>query len=73
MHALCKPSQNFYALEILLTDLESLVQTDTFAKRAREDVGDVLRRLHDARRDKKEPLFTFGTELYGATLVEGET
>jgi hypothetical protein len=59
--------------ERLLTDWEDLVQTDTFAKRAREDVGDVLRRLHDARRDKKEPLFTFGTELYGATLVEGET
>ena len=56
--------------EELLTNWEKLVQTDAFAKRAREDVETVLRKLHEARRDKKENLFTFGPGLYGANLVE---
>lgn len=70
-----RTTENYLSVyhEELLSDWERLVQTDRFAKRAREDVGDVLQRLHDARRDKKKPLFTFGMGLYGATLVEGET
>ena len=67
-----RTTENYYSAyhEELLTDWERLVQTDKFAKRAREDVRDVLQRLHDARRDKKEHLFTFGKELHGATLLD---
>jgi hypothetical protein len=67
-----RTTENYYSAyhEELLTDWERLVQTDEFAKRAREDVCDILQRLHDARRDKKEHLFTFGTGLHGATLVD---
>ena len=56
--------------ENLLTDWEQLVQTDEFAKRAREDVTAVLEKLHAARRDEKEHLFTFGMGLHGATQAE---
>lgn len=56
--------------EDLLTDWERLVKTSDFAVRAREDVRTVIERVHEARRDEKEHLFTFGTALYGATLVE---
>lgn len=56
--------------EELLTDWEHLVQTEAFAKLAREDARTVLQKLHEARHDEKEHLFTFGTGLYGATLVE---
>ncbi|MPQ66542.1 MULTISPECIES: hypothetical protein [unclassified Pseudomonas] len=55
--------------EDLLTDWERLVRTSDFAVRAREDVRTVLTCLHEARRDEKEHLFTFGMALYGATLV----
>lgn len=53
-----------------LADWERLIQTDTFAKRAREDVKAVLKKLHNARRVPKEGLFTFGIEIHGAHLVE---
>lgn len=52
-----------------LTDWERLIQTDTFAKRAREDVQVVLEKLHNARQKPKEGLFTFGTGVHSASLV----
>jgi hypothetical protein len=48
----------------------SLIQSEEFAVRAREDVGAVLERIHGARRDEKEHLFTFGPDLHGASLVQ---
>jgi len=56
--------------EDLLADWERLVSSSDFAVRAREDVRAVLTRLHEARRDDKEHLFTFGMALHGATLIE---
>lgn len=56
--------------EEVLTDWEKLVQTDEFAKRVRQDVRDVLERVHAARKDDKEHLFTYGMALYGASLVD---
>lgn len=54
-----------------LADSERLIQTDAFAKRVREDVEGVLKKLHDARPEPKEGLFTFGIGVHGAHLVEG--
>lgn len=48
---------------------EKLIQTDAFALRARADVGAVLEKLHAARPDPKEGLFTCGLGLSGARLV----
>ena len=53
-----------------LADWEELIQTYTFAKRAREDVEAVLKKLHNARPEPKEGLFTFGIGVHGAHLVE---
>ena len=53
-----------------LADWERLIQTDAFAKRAREDVEAVLKKLHNARPVPKEGLFTFGTGEHGAHLVK---
>ena len=53
-----------------ITDWEKLIQTKDFALRAREDVEAVLKRLHAARKDEKEGLFTFGIGLHGATLIQ---
>lgn len=55
--------------EPLRTDWEKLVQSPEFAQRAREDVKAVLALVHAGRRDEKEPLFTFGIGLHGATLA----
>jgi len=52
-----------------LTDWEGLIQTDVFAKRAREDVRAVLEKLHNARPKPKEGLFTFGIGEHSASLV----
>lgn len=49
-------------------DWERLIQTDTFAKQAREDVEAVLKKLHNARTEPKEGLFTFGFGTHGAHL-----
>ncbi|MFQ5927150.1 MAG: hypothetical protein ACE5MH_06920 [Terriglobia bacterium] len=53
-----------------LTEWEQVIHDDTFAKRAREDVETVLNRLHNARPDPKEALFTFGPGVHGATIIE---
>jgi len=53
-----------------LADWERLIQTDAFAKRAREDVEAVLKKLHNARPEPKEGLFTFGIGVHGAHLVK---
>lgn len=50
-----------------LQDWERRIKTDDFAKRAREDVKNVLNRLHDARPKPKEGLFAFGVGLHSAT------
>ncbi len=55
--------------EDLLADWEVLIQSDRFAQQAREDVREVFKQIHDARPEPKEALFSFGTGLYGATLV----
>jgi len=53
-----------------LADWERLIQTDTFARQAREDVEAVLKKLHNACPEPKEGLFTFGIGVHGAHLVE---
>ena len=58
-----------YLGQRLLTDWEGLIQTDVFAKRAREDVLAVLEKLHNARPKPKEGLFTFGNGVHSASLV----
>jgi hypothetical protein len=67
-----RTTENYHAAyqEELLADWERLIQTDEFAKRVREDVRTVLERIHDARSDDKEYLFTLGMGFYGATLIE---
>jgi hypothetical protein len=52
------------------TDWETLIQTKDFAQRVHEDVQIILTRLHAARKDDKEYLFTFGRGLHSATLQE---
>jgi hypothetical protein len=54
--------------ERLLLDWEKQIKTDEFAKRARADVEEVLKKLHVARTDpKKEPLFGYGLGSHGAS------
>lgn len=55
--------------EDLLADWEALIKSEHFAKLVREDVKVVLKQIHDARPEPKEALFSFGTGLYGASLV----
>lgn len=50
-----------------LVDWERLIQTEHFAKRAREDVEAVLKTIHAARKEPKEGLFTFGIGMHSAT------
>jgi hypothetical protein len=69
---LLRTTENYHAAyrEELLTDWESLIQDEVFAVRAREDVRAVLEHIHEARRDDKEHLFTFGLGLHGASVVQ---
>jgi hypothetical protein len=53
-----------------LADWERLIQTDAFARRVREDVEAVLKKLNDARPQPKEALFTSGIGIHGAHFVE---
>jgi hypothetical protein len=48
---------------------QRLIQTDDFAVRAREDVEEILTKVHAARPDPKEWLFSFGMGQFGATAV----
>ena len=52
-----------------LADWERLVQTEKFAQRAREDVKLALEKLHSARPEPKEGLFSFGLGVHSATLA----
>lgn len=67
-----RTTENYHAAyhEELLTDWEQLVKTSEFPTRVREDVKAVLERVHEARKDNKEGLFTLGMGLHGATLAE---
>ncbi len=56
-----------YLGERLLLDWQRRIQTADFAKRVREDVEIILRRLHDARPEPKEMLFAFGAGFHSAT------
>jgi hypothetical protein len=58
-----------YLGEWPLADWEHLIQTETFAQRAREDVEIVLQQLHAARPGRQEGLFTFGVGIHSATLA----
>jgi len=58
-----------YLGERPLVAWERLVQTEQFAKRARDDVKAVLKSIHAARKEPKEGLFTFGIGMHRATLA----
>lgn len=58
-----------YLGERPLVDWERLIQTAKFAQRAREDVKVALEKLHAARPEPKEGLFTFGLGTHSATLA----
>ena len=66
-----RTTENYHAayMERPLALWESLIQTEEFAIRAREDVEVVLQALHDARPGEKEGLFTFGMALYSAGVL----
>jgi hypothetical protein len=51
-----------------LQNWERRIKTGAFAKRAREDVEEALRRLHDARPQPKEALLVFGMGAHSATV-----
>jgi hypothetical protein len=55
--------------EMPLMDWERLIQTDKFARLAREDVKVALEILHAARPNPKEGLFTFGLESHSAKVA----
>lgn len=57
-----------YLGELPLAHWERLVKTVDFAQIARKDVQNVLEKLHAARPDPKEGLFTFGIGIHGATI-----
>ncbi len=52
-----------------LTHWERLVKTADFAQRSREDVQKVVEKIHAARLDPKEALFTFGIAMHSATIA----
>jgi len=58
-----------YLGELPLAHWERLVKTADFAQKAREDVQKVLEKLHAARPDPKEGLFTFGIGMHSATIA----
>ena len=55
-----------------LAEWEQLIKTKDFAERARNDLEEVLTKIHDARPEPKEWLFTFGLVSGSASLVDGE-
>ena len=59
-----------YIGERPLAHWESLIQTKDFAERTRVDTEEVLEQIHEARKDDKEHLFTFGMGIHGATLIQ---
>lgn len=59
-----------YLGERPLTNWENLIQTNDFAKRVREDIELIITRLHEARKDEKEHLFSFGMGVHRATIAQ---
>jgi len=53
----------------LMADWERLIQTSQFATRVLEDVKCVIGRIHEARQDEKEEIFSFGPAANSATLA----
>lgn len=58
-----------YLGELPLAHWEHLVNSSAFAQKARADVQKVLEKLHTARPDPKEVLFTFGIGKHSATTT----
>jgi len=58
-----------YLGERPFAEWERLIQSAKFAKRAREDVEAVLKRIHAARKKPKEGLFALGIGVHRATLA----
>lgn len=58
-----------YLGELPLAHWEHLVKSPAFAQKARVDVQEVLEKLHTARPDPKEALFTFGIGIHSATIA----
>jgi len=56
--------------ETLFSKWEDLIQNEKFACLVREDVKTVLEKLHEARKDDKEALFTFGMSITDITYIE---
>lgn len=59
-----------YLGELPLARWEQLIQTAEFAQTARDDVQATLERLHAARPQPKEGLFTSGVGLHRATVID---
>ena len=55
--------------ETPLAHWERLIKDSRFAENARKDVRQVLERLHAARPEPKEGLFTFGIGSHSATIA----
>ena len=53
----------------LMADWEKLIQNSQFATRVLEDVKCVIARIHEARQDEKEEIFSFGLASNSATLA----
>lgn len=52
-----------------LTDWELLIKDEgRFAIRVREDIKEILQKLHEKRKDDKEPIFSYGMGHHSATL-----
>ncbi|WP_137936572.1 hypothetical protein [Chitinivorax sp. B] len=56
--------------EIPLTDWERLIKDSTFVNQVREDVKAVLEKIHSARPEPKELLFSFGHGVHSAELTQ---
>ena len=52
-----------------LTEWEKLVKNSVFVERAKQDAEAVMIKIHEARIDDKEPLFTFGIGFHSLTLI----
>lgn len=59
-----------YLGESPLADWQRLIQTKSFAQRARDDLHLVLNKLHVARREPKERLFSFGLGVHRAMMAK---
>lgn len=51
-----------------MTVWEKLLSTSTHAKRAREDVEQVIRAIHGVAKPEDDPVFFTGTSLHSARL-----